>query len=84
MYLVEQTDEVDEQVAALPHEALGSYAELRLLLELQPWSGDSLNRNNPNGEVRSHPFGPYSEGLAIYVILDQQRRVVLVRVLWLA
>jgi hypothetical protein len=32
--------------------------------------------------MRSHAFGEHGEGLVIYVILDDQRRVVVLRVLW--
>jgi hypothetical protein len=34
--------------------------------------------------MRSHTFGSGGRGLAIYYILEDQRRVVVVRVLWLA
>ncbi|MFG1873416.1 hypothetical protein ACGFIV_01085 [Sphaerisporangium sp. NPDC049003] len=82
MYTVERSEEAAGHIAALPAEALPSFAELALILELQPWSGDSLNRKNPDGQVRTHTFGYHSAGLAIYLILEEQRRVVVLRVLW--
>lgn len=83
MYAVETVVEALDQLAALPADALPSYAELMTLLELAPWSGDSYNRERPDATMRARPFGPHHEGLVIYLILDDQRRVVVLRVLWL-
>jgi hypothetical protein len=33
--------------------------------------------------MRTHAFGDHSTGLVIYLILEQQRRVIVLRVLWL-
>ena len=33
--------------------------------------------------MRTHTFGPHSEGLAIYLVLERDRRVVVLRVLWI-
>lgn len=33
--------------------------------------------------MRTHPFGEHGDGLAIYLILEQQRLVVVLRVLWI-
>jgi hypothetical protein len=33
--------------------------------------------------MRTHTFGEGADGLAIYMILDADRRVVILRVLWL-
>jgi len=82
VYAVETDAEVVEQIAALPASALRSYAELMSLLEVAPWSGESYNRQRPDANMRSHPFGTNGEGLAIYLILEDQRRVVVLRVLW--
>lgn len=83
MYSVETLPEALEQVAALPAEVLPSYAELMTLLEVAPWSGDAYNRQRLDANMRTHPFGNHSQGIAIYLILEQQRRVVVLRVLWL-
>ena len=37
----------------------------------------------PDGNMRVMPFGKRAEGMAIYVILEEQRRVVVVSVTWL-
>ncbi|MEU7884238.1 hypothetical protein AB0B54_01940 [Microbispora bryophytorum] len=64
----------EEQIAALPDEALRPLAELFTLLETAPWSGEPYNRAKP----RSHPFG--ERGLATYVVLEEQRESYLVRI----
>jgi hypothetical protein len=44
------TDELaQQQIDALPAEALASLAELRTLLEVQPWSGKPLHPKSPRG-----------------------------------
>lgn len=83
MYSVETDSAALEQIAALPSHALPAYAELMTLLEIAPWSGDSYNRQRPNANMRTHTFADHQQGLAIYLILEQQRRVVVLRVLWI-
>lgn len=68
MYAVETVVEALEQIAALPHEVL-------------PWTSDSYNRQRPEANMRARPFGPHHQGLVIYLILEDQRRVVVLRVL---
>jgi hypothetical protein len=84
LYTVETTDEVSDQVAMLSRDALHAFAELVDLLELHPWSGDAYSDQNPDGNMRAHVFGPLREGLAIYMILEREQRVIMLRVLWLA
>lgn len=52
------------------------------VLEVAPWSGDAYDRQRPDANMRTHAFGGHGEGLVIYLILDDQRRVVVLRVLW--
>jgi hypothetical protein len=55
------TDELSQQqIEALPAEALAAVAELRILLEVQPWSGEPLHTKNPHG-VQTISFGPHRE-----------------------
>lgn len=82
MYRVQTEELAEPEIQALPPEALASYAELRTLLEVHPWSGDSYQRRNPDAPMRTHTFGPQNQGLAIYLIVEQQRRVLVLRVLW--
>jgi len=83
VYSVETVADAQDEIAALPAGALASFAELMALLEVAPWSGDAYNRRRPDANMRAHPFGIHDEGLAIYLILESDRRVMLVRVLWI-
>lgn len=80
MYTVEIDGPAQEQLAALPADALAAYAELQVVLETAPWSGRPYHRDNPLGAVRTHTFG--TSGLATYLILEDQRRVDVLLVQW--
>jgi len=75
--------EVQEQIAALPDEALIGYADVLDVLELAPWSGQSQHAGNPEGAVRRWMFGPEGTGHVIYLILEDQREVHVALVQWL-
>lgn len=83
MYRVENDPDVAQQIAALPIPALASFAELRVTLEVSPWSGDSVNRANPDAPVRTLPFGVHHEGLATYLVVEQRREVHLLMIQWI-
>lgn len=70
-------------MAALPAEALASLAEVQVILELTTWSGDPLNREHPERNMRSVLFGANREGLLVYLILEDQRRVIPLQMTWL-
>jgi hypothetical protein len=84
VYKVESADEAGHQVAALPETALPAYASLIDLIALHPWSGEPLRGTDPDSPMRSHVFGIDGTGLAIYLILEDQQRVVVLRVVWSA
>lgn len=83
MYSFDSLPEVREQADALPAEALPFYAELLVFLELSPRAGDPYNAKEPSGAMRTQHFGPKDEGLAVYLVLEYQRRVVLLSLTWL-
>jgi hypothetical protein len=83
LYRVTTDARSQPQIDALPSDALGSLAEVRVLLEVSPWAGDSLKDDNPDAPVRSFAFGSTRQGLITYLILDSQRRVDVLDVLWL-
>jgi len=78
-------DLVQHQVDGFPHAARLAFAELRVALELGPWSGEPAHANYPDSPTRTKAFGPHREGLAGYVIIDRadRRQVVIVEVAWL-
>ena len=83
MYFIVPDPATVEQVAALPIEALPSYAEILSVLELKPWSGGPQHEGNPEGAVRYWLFGPGNAGQVVYLVLEQQREVHLLLVQWL-
>jgi hypothetical protein len=82
MYSVEWEQQALDQLGALPSKAFPFYAELVTLLQVAPWSGESYNEQRPDANMRTHTFGEHREGLIIYIILEDQRRVVVLRALW--
>lgn len=82
MYSIDTDPQAQRQVDALPREALTAYTEARALLEVDPWSGDPYHAQNPDAPMRTLPFG--AGGLVTYLILDDERRVDVLRVLWLS
>jgi hypothetical protein len=83
LYSLETEVAAAREVAALPVEALPAYAELMSLLEVAPWSGDPYNLQRPDANMRTHTFASEGRGLVIYLILEPDRRVVILRVLWI-
>jgi hypothetical protein len=82
MYAVEWEQHALDQLQALPSGAFPFYAELVTTLQVAPWSGDPYDRQRPDTNMRTHTFGANGEGLVIYLVLDDQRRVVVLRMLW--
>lgn len=69
-----------EQVKALPAGALIPLAEIMTVLGIGPWSGDLLNARNPDANMCTHAFG--DRGLITYLIVEDQRRVLVTNVVW--
>jgi hypothetical protein len=83
VYRVTTDDQSQPQIEALPPAAGASFAQARVVLEVSPWSGESLNAANPDAGVRTLTFGPAGQGMITYLILEDQRRVDILDVLWL-
>lgn len=49
----------------------------------RPWSGPAYRDDNPRGNMRKILFGPKGEGIAVYLVLEHERRVVVLSVTWL-
>lgn len=84
MYEITTDEQSQPQIGALPAAALAPFAEARATLELAPWNGQPYHRRRPDSPMRTLTFGPHGEGKIVYLILENQRRVDLLVVLWLA
>jgi hypothetical protein len=84
VYKVTTDKQSQAQIDALPADALAPFAEARTALELAPWAGRPYHRRQPDSPMRTLIFGPHGQGTIVYLILDDQRRVDLLVVLWLA
>lgn len=82
MYRIRTDHAARDQIAALPLEALESYAQVLGVLELVPWHGLPHNDANPKGAVRQLLFGADNHGIVIYLILDDQLCVDVLEVMW--
>ncbi|MGH3925392.1 MAG: hypothetical protein ACRDTT_21470 [Pseudonocardiaceae bacterium] len=82
MYRIETYPEAKEAIAALPDAALAGYAEALGVMELVPWNGRSLNKANPDGQVRQLVFGPGGYGTVTYLILEREQQVDVLLVQW--
>ena len=82
MYRVVIYPEATDQLAELPASVLAEYARVIDAIEVAPWNGPPHNERNAEGAVRRWPFGPSGAGQVLYLVLDQQREVHVLRVLW--
>ncbi len=80
MYRLSLDPIAEDQINAVPQEALRPLAELFTLLETAPWSGEPFNLANPRGNMLTHAFGEF--GLATYLVLEERREVYLLRIEW--
>ncbi len=83
MYRVVVYPEAADQLAELPASALADYARVMDAVEVVPWNGPPHNERNPAGAGRRWSFGPGGAGQVLYLVLDRQREVHVLRVLWL-
>jgi hypothetical protein len=83
VYRVETYREVHDQIAALPDDALAGYAEALWGAQADPverGADQQAQKHNPTGPVRTLPFG--AAGMVTYLILEDQRRVDVITVVW--
>ena len=84
MYQVVTDHEVSGQVAALPDELLPYYAQVLDLLELTPWHSEPYNEARPDAGMRRVLFGPHGRAAeAIFLVMEREQRVEIVRIVWL-
>ncbi|WP_062431248.1 hypothetical protein [Herbidospora daliensis] len=82
MYVIGTGKDTDEQVAALPAQALAPLQEALVLLEVAPWTGVPFVKERPDAPVRSLTFGEGGAGLITYLIIEYRRRVELISIVW--
>jgi len=82
VYQVTTDSQSGPQIEALPATALSAFAEARVVLEVAPWSGEPLIASRPESGLRTITFGPSGRGMITFLILDDQRRVDILDVLW--
>ncbi len=75
--------EVAATVAVLPDSVLPSLSEVFDVLRITPWNGPPYNDDKPDAAMRHWAFGPDNIGDVVYVILENVRRVEVVRITWL-
>lgn len=83
MYKIEIYPDAQDQIGALPVAAQYLLSEAFAVIQLVPWNGLSVNKQNPEGALRRFLFGPEGAGMVTYLVLDDQREVHVVQVLWL-
>jgi hypothetical protein len=84
VYEVTTDKQSQAQIDALPVDALAPFAEARAALELAPWNGKPYHQRQPDSPMRTLTFGPHGAGKIVYLILEDQRRVDILVVLWVA
>ena len=47
-----------------------------------PWDAPSHNPGNPGGGVRRRLFGPLGSGQVLYLVLEHEHKVHVLRVVW--
>lgn len=82
MYRLVTYPEAADQIAELPAHLLASYAAAIAEMKTQPWAAPSHNSNNPGGAVRQWLFGPLGSGQVLYLVLERDREVHVLRVVW--
>lgn len=80
MYRIIAHIQAQETIAELPGSALAGYAEALGVMKLVPCNGTSFRGDNPNGNIRTLPFGP--GGLVVYLILEREQEVHVLEVQW--
>lgn len=82
MYDFDVAPEVTATIAVLPDSVLPSLGEIFDVLRIAPWNGPPYNEDNVEGAMRHWAFGPGNVGDVIYLILENARRVEVVRITW--
>lgn len=82
-YKIDIDPAVVDQIHALTPEAVAALPEVFAVLELAPWNGLLYNKQLPDGSMRELLFGAGGQEKVTYLILENQRRVDVLKVMWL-
>lgn len=82
MYTVGKSKQVDEQIDALPAEALAAFHEVTVFLQVAPWNGRSFVAERPDAPMRTRTFGDGGYGMVTYLIVEYRRQVEIIHVTW--
>lgn len=82
MYRLVTYPEAAGQIAEPPAHLLPHYAAALDDVGAAPWDAPSHNANNPGGAVRRELFGPLGSGQVLYLVLESEREVHVLRVMW--
>jgi hypothetical protein len=82
-YKIDVDPEARDQIRVLPPELLNALGEVVAMLELTPWNGIPFVEANPEGNVRHVVFGRGGAAVVVYMILEHQLRVDVLKVMWL-
>lgn len=83
-YKIDIDPEERDQIRALPPGVPNALAEAMAVLELAPWNGEPYNDDKPDGSMRVLLFGAGNRGKVTYLILEDQRRVDVLKVMWIS
>lgn len=82
MYTVGTSKQVDEQIGALPAQALAGFHEVTVFLQVAPWNGNPFIRERPDSPMRTRTFGDGGLGMVTYLIIEYRRLVEIIQVVW--
>lgn len=80
IYRIDVDPAAQDQIRALPDRAVPVLADALAAVAAHPWDSPPIADGNPSGAVRTLPFG--GVGLLTYLVLEDQRRVDVLDVLW--
>jgi hypothetical protein len=82
LYTVTADGQSQQQIDALPAEALTPLTEARAALEVAPWHGAPYHKQDSPMRALT-TFGPAGQGDIVYLILEDLRRADILVVVWL-
>lgn len=74
-------DDGEALLASLPVPALTALLEFMAAVALDPWGVAGRSRGE-GGNMPDVAFGPNGDGLASYLIIEDERRVWVTKVIW--